>query len=57
MRARYNEESRISAQLVGQYFARVGCITGPIIGKVRHNNNNNNKLSPLPTLLTHTHRR
>jgi hypothetical protein len=34
VRASFNEDSVIHAQLVGQYFARVGCITGPIIGKV-----------------------
>jgi len=34
VRAKYNEDSTIHAQLVGQYFARVGCITGPVIGKV-----------------------
>jgi hypothetical protein len=28
--------STIHAQLIGQYFARVGCICGPIIGKVTH---------------------
>ena len=35
--AKYGENSRINAQLVGQYFARVGCICGPIIGKVTEN--------------------
>ncbi|GMH50847.1 hypothetical protein TL16_g00884 [Triparma laevis f. inornata] len=34
IRAKYGETTTINAQLVGQYFARVGCICGPIIGKV-----------------------
>jgi len=30
----YEGDSKIEAQLVGQYFARVGCLCGPVIGKV-----------------------
>tara|TARA_B110000305_G_C19061673_1_gene457375 strand:+ start:12 stop:605 length:594 start_codon:yes stop_codon:yes gene_type:complete len=30
----FQSDSKIDAQLVGQFFARVGCLVGPVIGKV-----------------------
>ncbi len=35
--AAYGETSAVQARLVGQYFARVGCVLGPVIGRVTNN--------------------